>query len=69
MVLVVCLYDSVSLLFEGDGKGGFRIETVKGRINSENIGKEYKCTLAEKEAKGADTDHHFEMVRVIPVER
>ena len=69
MVLVVGLYDSVSLVFEGDGKGGFRIETVKGRMNSENIGKEYKCMLAEKGSKTASKDHHFEMVRVISVER
>ncbi len=69
MVLAVSEYDSLSLVFEGDGKGGFRIETGKDRINSENIGKEYKCMLVEKGSKTASKDQPLKTVRVLPVER
>ena len=69
MVLVVSVYDSLSLEFEGDGKGGFRIETTKDRMNSENIGKEYKCVLAEKADRADGIGRAVKPVRVIPVER
>ena len=69
MVLAVSVYDSLSLVFEGDGKGGFRIETAKDRINSENIGKEYKCMLVEKTDRADGIRRAVKPVRVIPVER
>ena len=69
LVLAVGIYESRSLVFDGDGKGGFRIETGKDSINSENIGTGYKCMLAEKGAKADGKGHPVKPVRVIPVER
>jgi len=65
LVLAAGIYESRSLVFDGDGKGGFRIETGKGSINSENIGTGYKCMLAEKDG----IERAVKPVRVIPVER
>jgi len=62
-------YESISLVFDGDGKEGFRIEVGKDRINSENIGTGYKCMLAEKADKADGIGRAVKPVRVIPVER
>ena len=61
-------YESISLVFDGDGKKGFRIGTGKDRINSENIGTGYKCMLAEKADKAEGIGRVVKPVRVIPVE-
>lgn len=61
-------YESISLVFDGDGKEGFRIETGKDRINSENIGTGYKCMLAEKADKADGIGRVVKPVRLIPVE-
>lgn len=68
-VLNIKDYDSISLVFDGDGKGGFRIETDKGSINSENIGTGYKCMLAEKADKADGIGRAVKPVRLIPVGR
>ena len=61
-------YDSISIVFDGDGKEGFRIEVGKDRINSENVGTGYKCMLAEKADKAEGIGRTVKPVRVIPVE-
>ena len=59
-------YDSVSAVFEGDGHGGFCVETGDKRVAADQIGKELRCVIRDKssDAKGKvkisnEGDGHF----------
>ena len=49
-ILVVKAYDSVSIVFEGDGRGGFYVETGGKRVASDQIGKEFRCIIHSKDS-------------------
>ena len=50
-ILVVKAYDSVSIVFEGDGRGGFYVETGGKRVASDQIGKEFRCIIRSKDSE------------------
>ena len=51
-VLNISQYDAISLVFEGDGKDGFCIETGDERVAAGQIGKELRCDLRHKDSNG-----------------
>ena len=44
-VLVVGAYDSISVVLEDDGQGGFCVETGEKRLAADQIGKELRCVI------------------------
>ena len=44
-VLVIGAYDLISVVLEGDGRGGFCVETDGKRIAADKIGKELRCVV------------------------
>jgi len=50
MVLGVTSYDSISLVFEGDGRGGFCLEADGKRVVADKIGKEFRCAIRSKDS-------------------
>jgi hypothetical protein len=50
MILDIGSYDSVLIAFEGDGQGGFCVETGDKRVAAEQIGKELQCNLRRKDS-------------------
>lgn len=49
-VLVIGAYDSISVVLEGDGRGGFCVGTDDKRILAEQIGKELRCVVHSKDS-------------------
>ena len=49
-VLYIGSYESVSVVFEGDGQGGFCVETGDKRVAAEQIGKELQCDVRRKDS-------------------
>ena len=52
LTLALDMYDSVSAVFEGDGQGGFCVETGDKRVAADQIGKELRCLIHDKKKKG-----------------
>ena len=50
MILGIGSYETVSVVFEGDGQGGFCVETGDNRVAAEQIGKELRCDLRRKDS-------------------
>ena len=48
MILDIGSYDSVLIAFEGDGQGGFCVETGDKRVAAEQIGKELRCIIRDE---------------------
>ena len=55
-VLVVGAYDSISVVLEGDGQGGFCVETGEKRVAADQIGKELRCVI-RSEGSGKEVDN------------
>lgn len=51
MALVVASYKTISLVLEGDGRGGFYVEVDGKRVESDKIGKEFRCVIRDKDGK------------------
>ena len=49
-VLVVGAYDLISVVLEGDGQGGFCVETGDKRVAADQIGKELRCVVHSKDS-------------------
>ena len=49
-VLVIGAYDLISVVLEGDGRGGFCVETDDKRILAGQIGKELRCVVHSKDS-------------------
>lgn len=49
-VLVIGAYDSISIVLEGDGRGGFCVGTDDKRILAEQIGKELRCVVHSEDS-------------------
>ena len=47
-------YDAVSVVFEGDGRGGFCVETGDKRIAADQIGKELRCVIHSEDSDEKD---------------
>ena len=53
--LIIGAYDSISVAIEGDGQGGFCVETGEKRVAADQIGKELRCVIhGEDSDKGVD---------------
>ena len=53
-VLCIEAYDSVKVVFEGDGQGGFCVETGDKRVAADQIGKELQCIIRSKDSGEED---------------
>jgi len=49
-VLVAGAYDSITVVLEGDGQGGFCVETGDKRVAADQIGKELRCVVHSKDS-------------------
>lgn len=52
VVLVLCVmgYESISVVFEGDGRGGFFVEADGKCVAADKIGKEFRCAIRSKDS-------------------
>ena len=50
VMLVLCVmgYESISLVFEGDGRGGFFVEDGDKCVAADKIGNEFRCAVRSK---------------------
>ena len=52
VMLVLCVmgYESISLVFEGDGRGGFFVEDGDKLVAADKIGNEFRCAIRSKDS-------------------
>ena len=60
--LVIGAYDSISVAIEGDGQGGFCVETGEKRLAADQIGKELRCII-RSEGSGKEVDNKLKLKR------
>ena len=63
-VLVIAAYDSISVAIEGDGQGGFCLETGEKRLAADQIGKELRCVIhSENSGEKGKADNKLKLKR------
>ena len=62
--LIIGAYDSISVAIEGDGQGGFCVETGEKRVAADQIGKELRCVIhREGSGKKSEADNKLKLKR------